>query len=215
MKLKHFSLIFSLIGISVLYFISNITQPALISLKEITDYEGKEIKTQGIVIHYYSTKYGNQLIEIREENFTTTIFLEKEMEVEYGDIVQVIGQVQKFNNEWEIIVENEKNFKILEKWHSISMPLWQLAHNPGRYLGLNVNVTGYIESISNSYFHLADFEENCSILVFYRLSENLTLYAGCKVNISAVFTFDEKNFRYTLELFSPDHKIYITKDEGI
>jgi len=68
--------------------------------------------------------------------------------------------------------------------------LCQLADNPLEYLGLNVNVTGHIESISNVYFYLVDVEEKYSLIVFYNNFENITIHPGQKVNISGKFTFD-------------------------
>ena len=43
MKLKYFSLIFSISGILILYLISKLSQPALINISEMHEYEGKSV----------------------------------------------------------------------------------------------------------------------------------------------------------------------------
>jgi hypothetical protein len=207
MKLKHLSLSFSVFGVLSLYLLSMLSQPSEISIAELPKYEGKLVTVEGLVTSYYITKYGSQLITIKENNATTTLFLEESTEVEYGDKIRATGEVQKFKDDWEIIVENVRDIELIRKWSNISFPLWQLAENPTKYLGLNVNVTGYIESISNGYFNLVDLEEKHSLIVFYNLSRNITLYPGQKVSVSGKFSFGSENFRYKLVLFDDNHCI--------
>jgi len=181
MKLKHFSLIFSIAGILVLYFLLKLSQPAVISIYEIPKYEGKQVSIQGIVIEHHLTKYSSQIIKIENNNSTTTVFIEGKVDVEFGDKIQVTGEAQKYEGDWEIVVNSINNVKIIEKWGNRSFPLWQIAENPTKYLGINISVSGYIDYISNSYFFLADFERKHSLLVFYELGKNVTLYPGKKL----------------------------------
>ena len=207
MKLKYFSIIFSVAGIAILYFISTLTQPVVIELCEIPEYEGKQVTTEGIVTNHYSTKHGSQLITIEDNNATATVFVEGETNVEYGDKIRVTGEVQKYNNEWEIIANDERSVSILQKWQNISIPLWQIAQNPVRYEGLNVNVTGYVDSLYDGYFYLVDADEKHTLLVFYSYSEDDVAYPGQKVNVAGLFKFDKENFRYALSICEKMHKI--------
>jgi len=213
MKLKHFSMLFSIIGILILYFLSKLSAPPLIEIHQIQDYDGKQVSIQGIVTGYHSTGQGSQIIDVQENNFTVAIFVEGELPVEYGDKIQATGQVQKFKDDWEIISEDKRLVKIIEKWQNISFPIWQLAENPARYLDLNINVTGYIESVSNAYFYLVDLEKNHSLIVFYRSSKNITIYPGEKVYVLGKFSFDQDNFRYQLEIYSDKHCIIPLDEE--
>ena len=190
MKLKYFSLLFSIIGILVLYFLSEISQPPLIEINELQDFEGKQVTVVGLVKNHQITKYGSQIITIEDNNVTAKVFLEEISDVEFGDKIQVTGQVEKHKEGWEIITNNKNFLKILQKWHNISFPLCQLADNPSRYLDLNINVTGYVESISNAYFYLVDFEQKHSLIVFYTLSKNISIYSGQKVCALGKFSFD-------------------------
>jgi hypothetical protein len=207
MKLKQLSIIFSVVGILILYLIPKISEPSIIWISEIPNYEGKQVSVIGVVSKIYLTKYGSQMITIKDNNATTTVFVEGQIDVEYGDKIQVTGQVQKYNDAFEIVVNDNSFVKTLEKWHNISLPLWQLAQNPTKYLGLNVNVTGYIESISNSHFYLTDTEGNYSLIVSYLLAKNITISPGQKISASGKFFFDEKAFRYKLEICDEKHGI--------
>ena len=207
MKLKHFSLLFSIGGVLLLYFLSELTTPPLIEIHEMPNYEGKQVTIEGLVIDHRLTKHGGQIITVGGENATATIFVEGNADLEYGDKIQATGEVQKYKDTWELVINDNRFVIILEKWQNLSMPLWQLAENPTKYLGLNVNVTGFIESVSNAYFYLVDIEQKHSLIVFYNLFENLTIYPGQKVSVSGKFTFDEEQFRYQLELCEEKHGI--------
>ena len=209
MNLKKISIIFATSGTIFLYFLSLLSEPVLINLEELPNYEGKKVTTEGIVSDYFTTQYASQMITIRGNNSTAIVFLEGTCDVEYGDKIQVTGEVQKYMDDWEVIVDNKKNLKIVEKWDNISFPIWQLAQNPSKYLGLNVNVTGYVESIFDSYFYIVDIENKHSLVVFYDSYLGLSLYPGKKVCISAKFLFDEKNLRYKLELCDENHGVFL------
>ena len=213
MKLKYFSLVFSIIGILLLYFLSKLTQPPLVGINELPDFDGKQVIVKGIVKDYSSSRFGSQNIIIEDNNFSATIYLEGKIDVEYGDQIQAIGDVEKYKDGWEIIVNNKQFVKIIRKWDNISFPIWQLAKNPQRYLGVNVKINGFVESISNTNFYIVDIENKHSIIVFYSSSKNITIYPGQRVNVSGKFTFDEKNFRYQLELFDEKHGITEISEE--
>jgi len=208
MKLKYFSLAFSIFGILVLYFLSRLSQPAVIDIYELPNYEGKQVTIEGIVTEHYLTRYGSQVISIEEQNASAKVFVEKRTDVEYGDKIQVTGEVQKYGEEWSMVVDDDRFVKILKKWDNISFPLWQLAENPSRYLDLNVNVTGYVEFVSNSNFYLVDIEKKYSLIIFYTLSKNITIYPGQKICALGRFSFDEENFRYKLDICDEKHTIY-------
>jgi DNA/RNA endonuclease YhcR with UshA esterase domain len=212
MILKHYSLIFSVVGILVLYFLLRTSQSTMISINEISKYEGKQVTIEGTVLEHHLTKYGSQIIEIENDNATTTVFIEGKIEIEFGDKIQVTGEIQKYEGEWEIVVNSINMVKIIEKWKNSSFPLWQLAENPSKYLGLNINVSGYIDYISNSYFYLSDFDRKYSLPVFYTLVENLTISPGLKISVYGQFLFDEENFRYKLELNQKIHRIKIQEE---
>ena len=213
MKLKYFSLLFSVVGILILYFLSRLSLPPLIEINRMPDYVGKQVTIEGLVADYRTTRHGSQIITIKSNNDSATVFVEGTINLEYGDKIQATGEVQKYEDGWELVI-NDRNFvKVLEKWHNKSFPLWQLAENPTKYLNLNVNVTGYIESLSNAYFYLVDIENKYSLIVFYKLPKSVTIFPGQKVSASGKFSFDEENFRYQLEIYDEKHNIALLDQE--
>jgi len=213
MKLKYFSILFSIIGILILYMISRFSQAPLIKINQIQDYEGKQVTLEGIVMEHHMTKFGSQIISIADDNCSVEVFLEGKIDVEYGDMISATGEVQKYKETWELIVNDNRQIYILKKWQNVSFPLWQIAENPTKYINLNVNVTGYIESISNAYFLLVDFESKHSLIIYYSIIKNITLYPGQKICALGRFTFDEKNFRYMLDICEENHGIALPPKE--
>jgi len=211
MQLKYFSLLFSIAGISLLYVLSILSQPTIIELRELPDYEGKQVIAEGNVTEYYATTYGGQIITIKDDDVTATVFVEGTIDIEYGDKIQATGTSQKYKEGWEIVVNNERFVTVLEKWQNISFPLWQLAGNPTKYDGLNVNVTGYVDVIYESYFYLVDETEEHSLIVFCKPSKYNVSYPGQKVNVAAQFAFDEEKFQYKLTLCEEIHSISLCR----
>ena len=213
MQLKHYSLLFSIVGIALLYFLSTLTQPIVIELSEISEYEDKQVTVEGIVTEHHITSYESQIIKIASNNATAIVFVEGTSDVEYGDKIQVTGKVQKYEGDWEIVVGNERFVAVLQKWQNITIPLWQIAENPVKYDGLNVNVTGYIDAVYDAYFYLVDTEGSYSVIVFYSSFEHDDIYSGQKVNVAAQFRYDGTDMRYKLEIFEETHGISLSTEE--
>ena len=208
-KIKYFCILFSIIGILLLYFLSLLSQPTMIKLADIPSYDGKQVIVQGITKEHHITTYGSQIITIEEDNITTIVFLEGQIPVEYGDLIQVTGLVQKYKGSWEIVVDNARFVYIVKKWNNISMPLWQIAENPNKYSGLNVNVSGYIDTIYDDYFYLTDLDGEHSIIVYYTSQDAFILNSSQKVNVAARFTYSLGDFRYKLEISEKAHGVFL------
>ena len=213
MKLKYFSLLFSFFGILFLYFLSKISQPILIEIAEMEKYDGREVTVRGIIKEYNVNRFGNQIITIFDKNQTAEIYIEGITDVEYGDKIQVTGTVEKYQKKIEIVVSDTRQVKLLKKWQNITIPLRQIAQNPTRYIGLNVNVSGFVEFISNDNFYIVDLENKHSILVEYLNYRDVTIYPGQRINVFGKFSFDEKNFRYKLKVFEEIHRIIQANQE--
>lgn len=198
---KHYMVFLSTLGILLLYFLSSISQPISIDIEDIQKHEGEKVRIEGIVTNYYLTRYGNQIITLESNNTTITIFVEEKINVEYGDEIQVFGQVQKYRDTWRIYAEKENAVTIVKKWQNLSHPLWELGENPARYNGLNINTTGYVDRIYSTYFYIVDSEEKHSLIVFYNPSNlNISLKPGQKVTLFGKFVYDENTFRYKLDI---------------
>ena len=171
-----------------------------------------EIITTGTVTEHHTTSYGNQIITIQSNNTTAEIFCESPASLQYGDYIEVTGTVQQYQDIWEIIVERPDLIQVITSWNNISTPLWELATNPTQYVDINLNVSGYIDSIYDSYFYLTDQNNSYSILVTYVSSYNLSIRPGQPCHVHAYFTYDPSHTCYMLRLQSPDHTINYVKD---
>ena len=209
MQIKYLSIIFSIAGIILLYFLSTLSQPTIIDLSEIRKYDGKQVIVEGIVTESYTTKYESQIITIQNNNYSTKIFIEGETDIDYGDKIQATGEVQAYEGEWEVVVNNKRFVRILQKWQNITIPLKQLAETPEKYENLNVNVTGFVDTVFDTYFYLFDSEEKYSIIVVHNPFTQGPFTAGQKLYVNAKFVFDSENFRYKLETGDDTHNIFV------
>ncbi|MBN2603475.1 MAG: hypothetical protein JXA91_05040 [Candidatus Thermoplasmatota archaeon] len=179
MQFKHISLLFSLSCMFLLYFISTLTQPVYIDIYEIQNYENKVVTTQGLVKEYYNTKYGNLIICLTDNSSSITIFSEENFDLEFGDKIQVTGKVQKYEDEWEIVVDSNRNICLITKWANLSVPIWQVAQNPDKYENLNINVTGIVDLVNDDYFFLKDIEKNHTVMAISNI--NVKKFIGQQV----------------------------------
>jgi hypothetical protein len=166
---------------------------------------------QGVVTEYRTTTYGSQIITIRDKENNTnsvTLYIEGEVSVEYGDTVQAIGEVQQYKEQWEVSVNNPQFVTILQKWNNQSFPLWQLAENPDKYLGTNVNVTGIVTQKYESSFSLTDSEGKYSIDVSYDPSRPHQFSKDDSVAVAGRFLYEPKKFQYVLKATESTHGIW-------
>lgn len=217
MKLQHLSLLIAFLGVISLYIISTLIEPIPISLDNLPKYEGKQVIVQGIVIDHYvtSSSYGNQIIVIQQDNSTATIFIEGgEKNLLYcGDKIQVTGKVQRYKDKWEILVSDTHFIRVIQQWQNISRPLWEIAENPTYFTGLNLNVTGYIDAVFDTYFFLSDATGEHVIFVTHTPSSNISIYTGEKIILRAYFTYDAAQLRYKFEIKDENHGI-LQVEEG-
>ena len=196
MELKYFVVILSVVCIAILYFLSTLSQPITIELHEVSDYEGKQVIVEGTVTEHHVTTYGGHILNIKDmdnqSNFELIVFVEEKTTVEYGDRIQATGKVQKYNDEWEVVVNDARFVKILQKWSNITFPLWQLAENPSKYTGINVNVTGTVDRDYDTYFYLVDSKEQHSMVVYYDSSIFHNFTQGDSVCVRGQFIYDEE-----------------------
>jgi cytochrome c-type biogenesis protein CcmE len=217
MKFKYLIILIAIASLVVLYFLSMVSQPVLISISTLPTYNGQQVIVQGVVTEYRITTYGSQIITIRDiENSTNSVmlYIEGEVSVEYGDTIQAIGEVQQYQEQWEVSVNNPQFVTILQKWNNQKFPLWQLAENPGKYLETNVNVTGIVTQKHESSFSLTDAEGKYSIDVSYDSSCPYQFSKDDSVAVAGRFIYETKTFQYVLKATESTHGIWKLDGEG-
>jgi hypothetical protein len=213
MKFKYIVIVLSLVGLSVLYLVSSLSQPTAITLSEVPFNEGKQVMVTGVVTMYQPTTSGSQLITLREVNgtdsSTITVYVEGAALIEYGDVVRVIGTIQQYNEQWEITVSSPRFIEVLQPWGNRSCPLWQLAENPMKYVETNVNVTGVVGSLSNIGFTLSDADGAYLIPVSCNKSVKTSLSLGEDVAVRARFVYNAATLCYLLKVMDDTHGIIV------
>lgn len=203
MELKYFVIILALLSISMLYILSTYSHPAAISFSEIGEYEDRQVILRGVVSDHSVTVYDSQILTLRDINGSDTelkVFVEMVTDVEYGDIIDAIGSVQKYQDSWELVVSHPKNIKIVSSWNNTSSPLWQLAEQPEKYVGLNIRTNGFIDRIYESFYYLIDASGRYSLVVYTESENHHNLSEGMQCSIDGRFLYDSENFRYFIDL---------------
>jgi len=199
MQLKHIAIILTAIGIAALYLVSTFSKPTAIQIEDLSEYEGKEVIINGVVIDYYETAQGSQIITIKQNNDTAKIFIEDKKEIQIGDTIRAQGSVQKYQGEYEIIINDKKYLTITQKWDEETITLHQLAENPEKYKNLNINITAKIEKTYGDLAHITDENNTYSLPLIIQNTKNQTIQKNTKINIRGQFIFDKQNLRYQIE----------------
>lgn len=214
----YFVIIISIIGIIILYLISTQTKPKEISISEVENYEGKYVIVEGVVTDVYTMKTKSKLYTIREDNSTVLVFVEKiSKDIEIGDKIKVEGKVQKYQDDFEIVVLSDKSIEILEHWDEKNLTLQQLASRPENYIETNINITGYAIYVScyesNTTFYLTDnLTEGKNSLKVICNSTNSTVQNIIEedfVCVKGKFVYDEYSLRYVVEVEEKEHGVFI------
>ena len=215
MKFKYLVVVLSLVSLAVLYLISGLSQPTVVSFSDLPANEGKQVLVQGIVAGCQTTTTGSTLVTLRNNdtrNTTTiTLYVQGPLALEYGDLVQAAGTVQQYNNEWELSVTSPQSITVIQHWVNQSVPLAQLAQNPTRYIDTNVNVTGVVGTIASSSFMLQD--SDASISVSFSHSSTVSFSKGDHVAVKARFLYDKTTLSYQLKVTDASKDIQELKEE--
>lgn len=210
MKFKYLVLYLAFLSLTVLYIISLFSRPVQISMTTISEHSGQKVAIQGTVIEYRTTQFGSQLITLRDtENDTCSVlvYLEGEISIEYGDMIQATGEVQRYKDQWEVMVSNPQFITILQKWNGQAYPLWQLAEHPARYLDTNVNVTGIIIKKQAESFVLTDHTKRYSLHVSCDATRCSHIANDDVVAVAGRFIYDSSSLCFILQVTEQNHRI--------
>ncbi|MEW6069463.1 MAG: hypothetical protein AB1485_02485 [Candidatus Thermoplasmatota archaeon] len=205
---KRFVIIFATIGIAILTIVSVVSRPIAVGLNEISNYDGKDVSVQGIVTERYSTKSGNTVLKLWHENATVAVFVKGSLNADSGDEIRVVGKVQSYNNDYEIVVFDSSKVEIISKWSDSSISIAKLKYQVEKYRNTNVNVTGYASAISATEFTLVDNLSSCSSFIKVVIRKTLALPVEKQlVYVKATLVYDENSFSYFLRLDTNSHEV--------
>lgn len=201
MELKHLVIVLSVAGTGFLYVLSLFSQPTVVSLDDVEDFEGKQVVVEGVVVSYRVTTFGGQQIVIQDRNeseLEVIVYVEEETDVEYGDVIQATGVVQQYGGEWEVVVNTARGVVVVEKWQDTTYPLWQLAVKPQGFVGRNVKVSGFVDRVYDSFFYLMDSTSQYSVVVYFDMAQRQNFSGGEWVQVGGRFEYDDLSFRYVI-----------------
>lgn len=184
-------------GIFFLYSISFFYQPEKISLGEIWKYDGKEVIVEGEIKNIMG-----ETMEISDGNATAKIYWENNKNLEYGDFIRAEGKVGEYGNDFAVYA---KKVRIIKKWDVNCTSLPYLAENYEKFVGKNVNVSGYIYSKSNGYFYLTDQYLNYKIKVYCNHTIPFNKYD--RVYVKALMLYDPHRLNFYLKICRESHGV--------
>ncbi|MFH1101745.1 MAG: hypothetical protein V1726_06895 [Methanobacteriota archaeon] len=208
MKLKTIVIVFSVLGVILLYVLSLFSQPIPVALSEVSQHEGKRICVTGMVLSHRVTSTGSELIEIQNQNMTAanstvvTLYVEEETQVGFGDIIRVTGKVQNYKGTWEIVVSAANEIQILQSTSTLCVPLRQLALAPERYIDLPLNVSGVVDVLGDGCFSLVDDRGEYMLSVVCSSSVISGVGLGAPLVVSGRLKYESEGFRYVFSASS-------------
>ena len=206
-------IIFSLLGVCILYCISLFLTPQFVPLDEVALHEGTVIRTSGVITEFSVTEYGNVLMKIEGNRTELLLFVASAndrnelLNLRYGDEIEVEGRVQVYRGDYELIVSGNAIKEVAQQKSNISF-VAQIAAQPEEFKGKNIRVVGYVEDVYTRVFYLSDETGNHRMRVKLRTATtNLIseLHEGDKIIVEGVFSYDAENMRYELNLICFEH----------
>lgn len=205
-KIGKIVIIFSLLGVCILYGISVFVTPPFVPLDEVALHEGSVIRTRGVITDFSITESGNVLMNIEGNKTELPIFVtsgaenEELLNLSYGDEIEVEGRVEVYQGEYELVVSGNAIKKVTQG-SNISF-VSQIAVHPEEYEGRKLQVAGYAEDVYQRVFYLRDESSTYHLRVKLMATDISIseLQEGDKIIAEGVFSYDAKNMRYELNL---------------
>ncbi|MCW3141960.1 MAG: hypothetical protein N2V72_07315 [Methanophagales archaeon] len=211
--------IFSLLGVGILYGISSFVEPAYVPLEEVAvgPHEGALIRTIGVITDFSTTDHGN-LLTLRGDKTELPVFVEStnamngQLKLNYGDEIEVQGRVQLYKGRYELVADENTIKKLSAENESAVSFVPQIARHPEEYEGRRISVVGYARDVQKHVFYFGDEKSKYCMRVKVEgrarartdngsipISE---LQKGDKIIAEGVFRYNPENMRYELNLIS-------------
>jgi hypothetical protein len=202
-------LIFSVLGIGMLYGVSLLLVPPTVPLDEIPRYEGSSVRTRGIVTDVSGTEHGYVLVSLAANQTALLLFVTPSDEpgivrdLSYGDEIVAEGRVEVYRGGYELVTAEHAIAKVNASVNRIVF-LPQLASEPKRFEGARIRVAGTIDALYTSVLYLTDGTGTYRLRVKPRsgalvISE---LQAGEKIIAEGVLSYNPTELRYELNLIA-------------
>ena len=206
---KLIVVLFSLLGVCVLYYISLVITPPFVPLDEVALYEGTIIWTRGVITDLSVTESGTVLMKLTDNQTELPLFFDapdagqKLSNLSYGDEIEVEGTVQVYRGVYELVA-SATGLKTVKRERPTAF-IAHIAMQPEAYEGRTIRVIGYTGDIYTHVFYLCDetggyrMRVSCSNAAIPP-SALQALEEGDKIIAQGVLAYDAQNMRYELNL---------------
>jgi exonuclease VII large subunit len=199
-------IVFSLLGVCILYGISLFVTPPFVPLDEVALHEGAVVRTAGIITDFGVTESGNVLMKLEGNQSELLLFVDvadtsaELLNLGYGDEIEAEGRVQVYQGRYELVVPGTGVKKVTHE-RDITF-VSQVAAQPEEYAGRRIRVVGYAEDVYTRVFYLRDEVGNHRMRVTLMdiTITNSALEEGDKVIAEGVLSYDAENMRYELNV---------------
>lgn len=184
------STIFAVSGLVLLFILSSFVSPEKIYLEDLEKHEGDVVLAEGTIVDIDITSGGNTIMTLVDESGEGKIFAYGEKDVFVGDRVEVVGRVQRYREEFEIVADK------ISKLESrvVEVKIWQIAKNPKKYLNSYVNVSGYVRKLEEDFMEIEDNDHR--IRVTDPLIGNRNISKGDKIWLKGKFLYNPNKLSY-------------------
>ena len=190
MKRAEVSTIFAISGLVLLSIISSFVSPERVYLADLEKHEGDVVLAEGTIVDIDIMSGGNTIMTLVDESDEGRIFAYGGKDVFVGDRVEVIGRVQRYRDEIEIVVDR------ISKLESrvAEVKIWQLAENPRKYLDSYVNVSGYVRKLEEDFMEIEDNDHRITITTPLIGDRNIS--EGDKIWLKGKFLYNPNKLSY-------------------
>jgi hypothetical protein len=211
-------IVFSLLGVCILYGISLSVTPPFVPLDEVALHEGAVVRTAGIITDFGVTESGNVLMKLEENQSKLLLFVDSAdksadlLNLSYGDEIEVEGSVQVYQGTYELMVAGPGIKKVTHE-RDIAF-VSQIAAHPEEYAGRRIRVVGYAEDVYTHVFYIRDEAGNhrMRVTLMEITITNAALEEGDKVLAEGVLSYDAENMRYELNLLALQPAVVVIKN---
>lgn len=199
---------------------TSLLEPERIDIKDVKFHENQIVKVNGTVTESYSN---GMIFYLDDGTGDVPVFAgfasNPDYRVRKGDIVEVVGEVQLYKGELEIICNSEDDFRFIYKRSEETIEFDDLAINPEKYRDQFVYLTDLeVSSTPNTSFNTTSFRVKDSSHNIYVKSdvggvEIPILLSGDSVDIKGIFQFSEYWMSYEIVLESSEegHGVWIVE----
>lgn len=206
-KILTIAVVFSIIGISALYALTDRNSTRTLELSEINeDFLGSRVKTEGFISDISWLGY-TVVFEVKEKGVedSLTVATDRQILEEVGLKEKMIpgarvgleGKLEEYEDEVQLKIDNTGEISIEEETYSSFTSIEHILENPSWYEGMEVKIRGDIKKIEESDQNLnlliSDLEEDKYIItckVDQEINEAEGELLGKPVVIEGKITYD-------------------------